>query len=57
MAEETLVPVRVSAVTFDPGVAERVVKAPLLGVVLPIVPGATQVAPIKLEALIVPVPV
>lgn len=35
----------------------KVVKAPVLGVVEPIVPGATQVAPTKEEALIVPVPV
>ncbi len=34
----------------------RVVKAPVLGVVEPIVPGATQVAPTKLLALMVPVP-
>ena len=35
----------------------NVVNAPVLGVVDPIVPGATQVAPIKDEALIVPDPV
>ena len=34
--------------------AVRVVKAPVLGVVEPMVPGATQVAPIRDEALIVP---
>ena len=34
----------------------RVVKAPVLGVVEPMVPGATQVAPTKLLALLVPVP-
>src|SRR3989344_6721143 len=33
----------------------RVVKAPVLGVVEPMVPGATQVAPTKLLALMVPV--
>ena len=35
----------------------RVVNAPVLAVVLPIVPGTAQVPPIKLEALIVPVEV
>jgi len=35
----------------------NVVKAPVLGVVDPTVPGATQVAPTKEEALIVPDPV
>ena len=35
----------------------RVVKAPVLAVVEPMVPGAIQVAPIKDEALMVPVPV
>lgn len=34
-----------------------VLKAPVLGVVEPMVPGAAQVPPIKLEALMVPVPV
>lgn len=37
--------------------AERVVNAPLFGVVEPIVPGESQVLPSKVEALIVPVPV
>jgi hypothetical protein len=41
-------------VTFP--VAERVVNAPLFGVPDPIVPGAAHVAPIKLDAFIVPVP-
>lgn len=36
---------------------DRVVKTPEFGVVDPIVPGAAQVPPIKLEALIVPVEV
>ena len=35
-------------------VAERVVKAPVFGVPLPIAPGAAHVAPIRLEALMVP---
>jgi len=35
----------------------KVVKAPVLAVVDPIVPGAIQVAPTREEALIVPVPV
>src|SRR5258706_70058 len=35
----------------------RVVKAPVLGVVEPMVPGEAQVPPNKVEALMVPVPV
>ena len=35
----------------------RVLNAPVLGVPDPIVPGAAQVDPIRVEALIVPVPV
>ena len=36
-------------------VEERELKAPVFGVVRPIVPGAVQVSPAKLEALMVPV--
>ena len=50
-----LLAVKPEKVTVE--LAERVVKAPVLGVVEPIAPGAAQVAPIKEEASIVPLPV